>query len=442
MPVNRGRRSRLVATCALVGASTLAGCGGASPSGGGGGGGGGAPSGATLTFQVAIAFTGTDAPFGPETMAGCIPAAKLVNDGGGVLGHQVQCQSTNTQGDPADAVPAVEKMLATTPGYLVGVLGPSSDEASAVMPLLEQAKLPTFPVTGQKEFDKNASPYFWRTLPADDTLGFAMAVWAKQKGYTSAAAVFGNSVGGQAQVPTLQQGFRGLGATLNPVIPIAEGLGSYRSEVQQVVAANPQAIFTELDPQSGATFYSELQQQSTSGLPPIVGDQVILEPAWLSAVGGAVGANTLLNACVAIQPYAPTQGAAYDAFNTALLASTGKVQKPDQYSTDPYAMDPYDSVITMALAMLDAHSTNPATYNAHILNIVQPASGAVEVHTFAEGKAALAAGKHIRYVGAMGPVDFNQYHNSTGSFDAVRCGPNQSTPVGTISAADVAALNK
>src|ERR1700736_2090698 len=168
-------------------------------------------------------------------MAGCIPAAKLVNDGGGVLGHQVQCVSTNTQGDPADAVPAVQKMLATTPGFLVGVLGPSSDEASAVIPLLEQAKIPTFPVTGQKEFDKNSSPFFWRTLPADDTLGYAMAVWAKQKGYTTAAAVFGNSVGGQAQVPTLKTGFTQIGGTLNPNLPIAEGLGSYRTEVQQVV---------------------------------------------------------------------------------------------------------------------------------------------------------------------------------------------------------------
>ena len=61
------------------------------------------------------------------------------------------------------------------------------------------------------------------------------------------------------------------------------------------------------------------------------------------------------------------------------------------------------------------------------------------MHTFAQGKAALAAGHQIRYVGAMGPVDFNRYHNSTGAFDAVRCGINETQPVGVITAAQVAA---
>ena len=66
-------------------------------------------------------------------------------------------------------------------------------------------------------------------------------------------------------------------------------------------------------------------------------------------------------------------------------------------------------------------------------------SGAVTVHTFAQGKAALAAGHQIRYIGAMGPVEFNPYHNSTGAFDAVRCGINETQPVGIITAAQVAA---
>ena len=52
---------------------------------------------------------------------------------------------------------AVDKMLATTSG-LVGVLGPSSDEASAVVPILNSASIPMFPVTGQPSFTSVVAP--------------------------------------------------------------------------------------------------------------------------------------------------------------------------------------------------------------------------------------------------------------------------------------------
>lgn len=398
---------------------------------------GGVASHAPLTFDVAIAFTGPDAPFGPETMAGCVPAVKLINAGGGVLGHKFQCSSTNTQGDPADAVPAIEKTLATSSG-IVGVLGPSSDEASAVVPILNASSIPMFPVTGQPSFDKSSYKYFWRTLPADDQLGYAMAAWGKLKGYSKAAALFGNSVGGQAQVPGLVSGYKHLGMLISPNLAVAEDQSSYRSEIEQILSAHPQAIFTEIDPQTGATFMSELHNLTSSPV-PIVGDQVILEPSWIHAVSGAIGAATLKNNCVAIQPYAPPRGPGWSAYNSALLSSRSQVKNASQYTADPYAMDPYDGAVTMALAMLQAHSVKTSVFNSHILDVTQPRSGAVIVHTFAQGKAALAAGHQIRYVGAMGPVDFNRYHNSTGGFDAVRCGINETTPVGVITAAQAAA---
>jgi hypothetical protein len=43
--------------------------------------------------------------------------------------------------------------------------------------------------------------------------------------------------------------------------------------------------------------------------------------------------------------------------------------------------------------------------------------GAVVVHTFAVGVAALQVGKKIDYVGAAGVIDFNQWHNSGGGFE-------------------------
>src|ERR1700738_763862 len=79
----------------------------------------------TLTFASFNPFTGPDASFGPEMQAGCVVASSLINKAGGVLGHQTTCITVDTRGDPADAVPAAQKMLATT-SNLVGMNGPSS----------------------------------------------------------------------------------------------------------------------------------------------------------------------------------------------------------------------------------------------------------------------------------------------------------------------------
>src|ERR1700692_1563398 len=101
-------------------------------------------------------FSGADASFGPEMVAGCQPAVRLINAGGGVLGHKFSCVEFDTRGDPADAVPAANKMIATN-SSLGGILGPSADEALATVPILEQAKVPMFVDTGQAFFDKSDS---------------------------------------------------------------------------------------------------------------------------------------------------------------------------------------------------------------------------------------------------------------------------------------------
>src|SRR5215469_12684476 len=239
------------------------------------GGGGSTP--ATLVVGEFNPFTGPDAAFGPEIVGGCIPAARLINASGGALGHHVSCVQEDTRGDPADAVPAAQKMMATETS-LIGVLGPSSDEALATVPLLNGGHVPMFVDTGQAAFDRSKYSYFWRITPADDVKGYALALWAHQKGYTRAAAIFGNDVGAQSDVPTLLTAFTKLGGTITYKKPLALDQTSYRTEIESMLAGHPQVIFTEVDPQTGATFLSELQQ--LHGLIPVIGTEVSLQAPW------------------------------------------------------------------------------------------------------------------------------------------------------------------
>src|SRR5579864_9763775 len=366
--------------------------------------GGGGSSGSTLVVGEFNPFTGPDAAFGPEMNGGCVPAIRLINADGGVLGHHMSCVQEDTRGDPADAVPAAQKMMATETS-LVGVLGPSADEALATVPLLNTGHVPMFVDTGQAAFDHSSYAYFWRITPADDVKGYAMALWAHKAGYTRAAAVFGNDAGAQSDVPTLVRAFTRLGGTIVYNKPFALDQSSYRSEIESILAAHPQVIFTEVDPQTGATFLSELQQLHK--MLPVIGTEVSLQAPWLKAVSGAIGAQAMATYVQGMQPYAPPSGTAWQAFNRSLLASASQVPKPGQWSTDPYSMTYYDGVNVMALAMIAANSTSPAVFNADVMKVTEPGQGKTVVYTFAAGKAALKAGRQIQYVGAGGPIAFN-----------------------------------
>ena len=430
----RSRRTRapaLVAAAAVLAVSAAA-CSSSQPS---------AVTHSTLTVAAFNPFTGPDASFGPEMMAGCLTAAAEVNAAGGVLSNKVACSSVDTRGDPADAVTAAAKMLATTP-HLLGVLGPSGDEADSTAPLINAAKIPMFADTGQASFDRTTLPYFWRMTPADDVQGAAMALYAKQKGYLRAAAVFGNDIGSQGSVPTLLKAYSALGGQIVLNQKIALNQASYQPEVEQLIAAKPQVIFTEASPQANATYFEELQQ--LSHLIPVIGsDATLSQTAWLSAMTAAIGKPALSKYFTGATPYAAASGPAWQVYNKYLLATAGVTKPASQWTDDPYSMVDYDGLMVMALAANAAKSTNPAVWNAYIPAVTTASPVAVVVHSYADGVAALKAGKKIDYVGATGIIVWDKWHNSTGEFEVQGYQPNGSTPsVGLITAADLAPLLK
>ena len=387
-----------------------------------------------LTIAVFNPFSGKDASFGPEQLAGCLPAAAAIAKAGGILNHKVlNCKVSDSRGDPADAVPAASQLIATTSG-LVGLLGPSSDEASATVPIFNRSKLPMFGDTGQGVFDKSSFSYFYRITPADDVTGFAMALYAKNKGYKRAVAVFGNDISSQGSLPTVTSGFTHLGGkiVLSKVLTLDQS--SYRTEVKAVAAAKPDVIFTEADPQTSATFFAELQQ--LYHLVPIIGTTGTTQPPWLAAVKGAIGAKNLKKFYVGAQPYAPATGPANVAWTTELKAVHSSVPQPSsQWTGDSFSEAAWDSVNLMALAMQAAKSTTASVYAPFINTIANGSKGAMVVHSFAEGKKELLLGKAIKYVGAVGEIRFDKYNNSPGAFELVSS--DGTTPVATYTASQV-----
>jgi ABC-type branched-subunit amino acid transport system substrate-binding protein len=418
------QRIALVAA-ATVGLLALAGCGSSSNSSSGGSG-STHSSGGSLTFATFNPYSGPDASFGPELGAGCPAAARIINAAGGVMGHSVNCIAVDTRGDPADAVPAAAQMLASN-SNLAGILGPSSDEAAATVPRINEAHVPMFGDTGQALFDHNTYPYFWRIISPDDAVGYAEALYAYKAGYRRAAVVYGNDISAEGTLPTILRGFKKLGGHVVVNQPVQRAQSSYRSEVEQLIAAKPDVIFNELDPQTAATYFSELKQLSGS-VPTLISTAAQYTP-WIKAVSGAIGAATLAKVYHTVLATATFSGPAYQQYKTNLLASPS-VSNPKQWLQDSYSESGYDTVMAIALAMLASHSTHSTTYNAYIPKVTDVAAGGTVCHTWADCSALLKQGKKIAYVGASGQMAFDQWHNSDGGFEVLGfAGSNGKQPV-------------
>lgn len=371
-----------------------------------------------LVIAGVIAITGSSNFEGSNQAGGVYPAINAINQAGGVLGHQLVYKGVDTRGDPADALPAVQQMLATTKN-LVLVTGPGTASAPTIVSVLNKAKIPMNAVAGESSFNTTTDKYFWRLFPPDSANGTAMALWAHQKGYTRVATVFGTDSGSQGDLPGVIASLKALHIKVVSQINITPDQPSYLSSVRKLISAKPQVIMTESDATSAGTFFGELKQ--LGGMQPMIGTEATFTTPWLTAVKGALGSSDFTKYYTGMITQPGKTTAAISTFQSSLKATQTKVPPPWQsYQNNPFSQTYYDGVIATALAMNAAHSTNPTVFNSYISKVTNPGTGKTVVYTYAQGVAALKAGEQIQYYGATGLIDFNQYHNSDGNEEAVQ----------------------
>jgi branched-chain amino acid transport system substrate-binding protein len=403
----------------MVGALAAAGCGSSSSSSSSAGASSSASSGKSpLTVADVAPFTGTDAALGPTYLVSCDAATNAINVAGGVLGHTFNCKSVDTRGDPADAVPAVHQMYAST-SNLAFVIGCTSDEAASVTPIFAANKTVSFCMTGQSEFDHVKFPYFYRLVPPDLSESYAMVAMAKNKGYKRIAMAFGNDIGSQTFVAPAMAAIKRAGLTLVSNQTLDLSANTFRTEAASIANAKPDVILTEALGPTEASFLTELKQLNGGKMIPVIGTSATISPDWFKSVSAAIGGSTLAADFSADNLVTESSGPAFTAFSTAINAEKGKVGSTGDFSTyltAPGAVHLYDGINLAALAMLAAHSTSSSAYMPWILKIGDGTPGATVVNSFAQGAAALKAGKSIRYEGPGGPTSFDAYHDSAGLF--------------------------
>jgi ABC-type branched-subunit amino acid transport system substrate-binding protein len=414
------RTSRAFLSLTLVaGLGTLTACASSSSSGGSGG-----SSSSPIVFGVLHPFTGAYASVGEAALQGVTVAASEINASGGILGHQLQIVHADTLGDPVDAVPAAQHMIATN--HPVGIIGPGGLEIGSIQRILDADQIPFEFEGGDTAFDNTTDPMLWRDSPSDLQEGVAMALYALQKGYKRAAFMMSSITTAQDFIPFIQGAYKNGGGTIVANETLTPGLTSYRTEALKVAQAHPQVIFSQMEPPTAAVLTQNFKEIDNLAI-PIVASDTSAAAEWIKAVTAAV-ANKAVVSCEGATATSPASTAFMKYFNQDY-----KGQQPLASAT--YS---YDATIALALAIDKAGTTNGPTYAKDIPLVTSP-PGTV-VYSYAQGLSDLKAGKKINYDGASGNMDYNTYHNVFGPYELVRSDlTGNEQVVGTISAAQLEA---
>ena len=448
MTATKARHGQFIRVGAVGAAAALAvglaACSSSSSGGSSSGGSSGSSSKGALTVADVAPFSGADAALGPTYLASCYGSTSAINAAGGVLGHTLTCKSVDTRGDPADAVPAVNQMFASTPSLAL-VIGCTSDEAAAVVPIINSHKMASFCMTGQSEFDSTHFQYFYRLVPPDLEESYAMVAIAQQLHYKKIALAFGNDIGSQTFIQPAISSLKKAGMTLTTNQALDLKATTFRSEAEAIVQSHPDAIMTEALGSADPTLFSEIKALNGGKMIPIIGTSAAISPSFFKSAAAAVGASAFVSNFHADNLVVETSGPAYQAFSKALLSQQGKVPGATgdftTYLSAPGGVHLYDAVNLSALAMIMSKSTSPSVYGPDIVKIGNGVPGATVCYSFAQCAPDVKAGKAVRYEGPGGPTNFDSYHDSTGIFQVDTYSANGNVNVvGNLTAAQLRAV--
>jgi branched-chain amino acid transport system substrate-binding protein len=361
--------------------------------------------GGQIPVGMVAPLTGIGGSAGVGALEGAEAAISQINALGGVLGHKVDLIIGNDNTDPVDAVPVVEKQISID--RVVASYGPAANTWPATRHYYDAAGVPVIVWGGEDDFPHLKDPLVYRDTPADSQLGVAMAVGAWELGYRRAAMLFGTDTNGAALGATVKAAWTKLGGKIVANVSFTPGETSYRSEVQRIVSAHPQVILFRLLSTDAGTMFSALNELTPGGLSiPMVGDDTSDQTDFTKAIGLAASKKVVNSIDTGV-----VTGPGVTLFNKIFQT---------EFGTPPLSQAnfAYDGLNMIALAIEKARSTSGPAIAKAIAEIENPAN--MPVYSFAQGLAALKAGKNIKYVGVSGPLNFDQYHHVFGPFAVYR----------------------
>jgi len=356
----------------------------------------------TIRVGALMPLSGAAGSYGPSMAKAAQVTADHINRNGGILGgRELEIIVEDTESNPTAGVNAGRKLMdADGVDALIGVWN-----SSVAMPLkpvvLERDMLLMVSGSADQITEGDTKGLIWRFQAKSSMWGPVIARAMLAEGHKRVSVLGLENPFTISMVEPFVKEIEGAGGEVVEVTYYNPNQGSYRAEVQQVFAKEPDAVFL---PALLPDFTSIAKEVFRSGfMTPmytltIAGDS---EGDFLDAVGPEVaeGINHL-------QPTPAIDSPAYDLFLELMDEPEGKVFL--------FASAVYDEVSMLAMAMEKAGETTPRAVADQIRGLANP-PGEV-VYDPIEGLERIRAGEDVDFRGAGSEVDFDESGDLTGRF--------------------------
>ncbi len=346
-----------------------------------------------LTIGTLLPETGDLAFLGPPEIAGARLAVEDINAAGGVLGQDVvliEGDSGDTKTDIANQT--VDRLLAEKADAIVGAA--SSAVSKTVIDKIVGANVIQFsPANTSPDFTTyNDNGLYFRTAPSDLLQGRVLAQLIADQGNATTAVLYRQESYGEGLANAFKENYEGLGGSIPEFLAYAPDTTNFDAEIDQVQAADPDAILV-IGFDESATILETMHQRgigpndknvwgvdgNIGGIGALVGD-----PAILSGLKGTEPSVDLST----ITDFTDRMEGAVDGGVAGVFA---------------YGAETYDSIIIVALAAVMAGSDDPLAIAAEINGIT---GGGETCTDFAACVAVIEAGGDPDYDGLGGPYEF------------------------------------
>lgn len=358
---------------------------------------------ATFRLGSLCPVTGAGGPYGSGMQKAIEIAVAEVNALGGAGGRKLELFSEDGQTKPDAAVLAAKKLIEVN--KVQAILGTwSSGVTLAVMPLTDAAGVIQMNTSGAPAIStQDTKDLVWRFQATNDRFGAAFAVIAEKRGWKKPATMAFNNASGIGNAEGFKKAWEKKGGKLVASVVYEPNRPSYRTELQQILAAKPDVIVTGSYVPDSTIILREWYQSGQDVkwiLPGWAANPDLIKALGNEAVEGVISVDSVSN----------ENAASYKALDAAYMKAMGK-----PVSTNVYACMTYDMVVCLALAMEAAGPTaTVAQVNAKIREVSNPEG--TKVYSFADGKKLLEEKKKINYEGASSKLDFDQYGDVTPDF--------------------------
>lgn len=263
----------------------------------------------------------------------------------------------------------------------------------------------------ESEFGGTAKEPLFRGSPMDSAQGSAALLHAQAAGKSSVVLVATEAAGSQLQKNAAVSAAAKLGIEVVDSIDIQPNQPNYRSVVSRIGSLDKDAVIVFSAPSDGGVFVKNAAEAGNSWF--IVGTSEWQEPGFIqTATTDAVAKHE----SVTLAAFSNAEGPAWDFYKPQAEGSEHADKIGDV--SNSYAIQYYDLLVATALAIEKSGGTNADGWSQAMHNVTG-GDGEV-VYTYADGIAAIRAGKDINYDGVTGSMEYTDTGVVAGIFGIFR----------------------